>query len=84
MPRDMLKGERLTAAAVIPGDSQGHLEQPEQATKPRECLWPLENLVVFELKFKKTAGLYCLFFASAKHTFSVHGPQLSTLVAVVN
>lgn len=50
MPRDMLKGERLTAAAVIPGDSQGHLEQPEQATKPRECLWPLENLVVFELK----------------------------------
>lgn len=31
----MLRGERLTAAAAIPGDSQGHLEQPEQATKPK-------------------------------------------------
>lgn len=66
----MLKGERLTAAAVIPGDSQGHLEQPEQATKPEGVsmatgkpggLW-------IQINNKNSWTLLSLF--SAKCTFS--------------
>lgn len=39
MPRDMLKGERLTAAAVIPGGTVKDIWSSQN--KPSECLWPL-------------------------------------------
>lgn len=56
-PRDMLKGERLTAAAVIPRGTvkvvaAGILRSQDEPLNPRGCLWPLGKSGGFWIKTK--------------------------------
>lgn len=69
MPRDMLKGERLTAAAVIPGGTVKDIWSSQN--KPSECLLSLGKLGGLWIKInnKNSWTLPSLFCFSKMHLF---------------